>query len=200
MTIMKLRWTRLFLNKVLLLIIGLQVATAFANNQSVANGAMAQVGKTLFYDPAYVVLSYPNGDVPLNRGVCSDVVIRAFRHAGIDLQKQVHVDMQANFNQYPKLWGLKRTDKNIDHRRVPNLEVWFKRQGKSLPITRDGKDYQAGDVVSWRLDNGLAHIGIVSNKLINGRRWVVHNIGEGARLEDVLFRWRIVGHYRYYNR
>lgn len=200
MTVMLLRWTRLFLNKVLLLIIGLQVATAFANNQSVANGAMAQIGKTLFYDPAYVVLSYPNGDVPLNRGVCSDVVIRAFRHAGIDLQKQVHVDMQVNFNQYPKLWGLKRTDKNIDHRRVPNLEVWFKRQGKSLPITRDGKDYQAGDVVSWRLDNGLAHIGIVSNKIINGRRWVIHNIGEGARLEDVLFRWRIVGHYRYYNR
>ena len=178
----------------------MQIDAVFANNLSVANGAMAQIGKTLFYDPAYVILCYPNGDVPINRGVCSDVVIRAFRHAGIDLQKLVHVDMQTNFNQYPKLWGLKGTDKNIDHRRVPNLEVWFKRKGKSLSITHDGRDYQAGDVVSWRLDNGLAHIGVVGNKIKNGRRWVIHNIGEGARLEDVLFKWRIVGHYRYFNR
>ncbi|MFU0446458.1 DUF1287 domain-containing protein [Pseudocitrobacter faecalis] len=170
-------------------------------NAAIAQGAAQQIGKTLYYDAAYVRLAYPNGDIPLERGVCADVVIRALRTQQIDLQKLLHEDMQANFAAYPQKWKLKRPDSNIDHRRVPNLETWFERHDKALPITDKYSDYQPGDIVSWRLSNGLAHIGVVSlNHAYDGTPLVVHNIGAGAQEEDVLFSWRIVGHYRYYMR
>lgn len=184
--------------KGLLLFFSMYGSIALADRQSIVNGAMQQLGKTIYYDPSYVAMDYPDGDVPLDRGVCSDVIVRAFRHDHIDLQKLIHRDMKANFNHYPNYWGLKKTDTNIDHRRVPNLEIWFQRHGKSIPITNNVKDYLPGDVVSWRLDNGLPHIGIVGSKITNGHPLIIHNIGQGARLEDVLFNWRIVGHYRYY--
>jgi len=161
-------------------------------------GALQQIGKTLIYDPAYVRLDYPGGDIPLVRGVCTDVVVRAFRHTGIDLQVKVHEDMRKAFKRYPQNWGLKRPDKNIDHRRVPNLRTYFKRQGKSLPVTQNASHYQPGDVVTWRLDNNLVHIGIVSNQKRNGRFLIIHNIGAGTVLEDVLFEFDITGHYRFF--
>jgi hypothetical protein len=159
-----------------------------------------QTTQTTSYDASYVKLDYPNGDVPINTGVCADVVVRAFRKAGIDLQKELHEDMKKNFSKYPKKWGARRPDTNIDHRRVPNLMTWFDRRGKSLLITKDAKDYLPGDVVAWELDNGLPHIGMVSKiKVENSDRYaIVHNIGLGARLEDVLFAWKITGHYRYF--
>lgn len=163
--------------------------------------ARAQIGVTTTYDPAYSRIAYPMGDVVQSKGVCTDVVIRAYRKLNIDFQMLVHQDMQANFSRYPKIWGLKKTDSNIDHRRVPNLEVFFKRQGKSLAVTQISENFKPGDIVSWRLDNGLAHIGIVSNKktLMAGRPMIIHNIGQGTQEEDVLFTWRIVGHYRWFN-
>lgn len=153
------------------------------------------------YDPTYFSIPYPNGDVPANKGVCTDVVIRAYRKMNIDLQKKVHEDMKANFSKYASLkkWGLKKTDTNIDHRRVYNLETFFTRNGTTRPITSNPNDYQPGDIVSWTLDNGLAHIGIVVNrKSKDGKRnLIVHNIGGGQVMEDRLFAWKIVGHYRY---
>jgi uncharacterized protein len=163
--------------------------------------ARAQIGVTTTYDSAYSRMAYPMGDVVQSKGVCTDVVIRAYRKLNIDFQMLVHKDMQANFSLYPKIWGLKKTDSNIDHRRVPNLEVFFKRQGKALADLQTTDSFKPGDIVSWRLDNGLAHIGIVSNKktLMAGRPLVIHNIGQGTQEEDVLFSWRIVGHYRWFN-
>jgi len=151
------------------------------------------------YDPSYFSISYPNGDVPSNKGVCTDVVIRAYRKMDVDLQKEVHEDMVKHFNLYPNIWGLKRTDTNIDHRRVPNLMVFFKRFGKELPITKDAKDYKPGDIVCWNLGGAITHIGIVSNKKSwNGVRYqIVHNIGSGQVLQDCLFDYEIIGHYRY---
>jgi uncharacterized protein len=168
--------------------------------KKVIEAAIEQTNQTVGYDPAYVRLDYPGGDVPIRTGVCSDVVVRSMRKAGVDLQKEVHEDMKRNFAAYPKLWGLARPDPNIDHRRVPNLMTYFKRAGKTRDITADSKDYLPGDVVAWELDNGLLHIGIVSNvKSGSGERHaVVHNIGAGTKLEDVLFSWRIIGHYRYF--
>jgi len=162
--------------------------------------AIEQTTQTKSYDPSYVKLDYPNGDVPINTGVCADVVVRAFRKAGIDLQKELHEDMKGNFAKYPQKWGARKPDANIDHRRVPNLMTWFDRQGKARPITKDAKDYLPGDVVSWELDNGLAHVGMVSKIKVEGtdRHAVAHNIGLGARIEDVLFAWKITGHYRYF--
>jgi uncharacterized protein len=167
----------------------------------VAVAARSQIGITTAYDPAYSRIAYPMGDVPQTRGVCSDVVIRAYRKAGIDLQQLVHEDMQKHFSAYPKIWGLKKADPNIDHRRVPNLEVFFKRQGKSLTDLQTADSFRSGDIVSWRLNNGLAHVGIVSDKtsLFGSRPLVIHNIGQGTQEEDVLFSWRIVGHYRWFN-
>ena len=160
--------------------------------------ARAQVGTTLLYDPSYQSIAYPMGDVPIERGVCSDVVIRAFRALGIDLQRELHRDMARHFAAYPQAWGLTHPDANIDHRRVPNLATWFTRQGKSLAITGDPADYQAGDVVAWVLDSGQAHIGIVSDRRSGDgmRPLVIHNIGRGAQEEDVLLDWRITGHFR----
>lgn len=162
--------------------------------------AIEQTTYTTGYDPAYVKLDYPNGDVPKETGVCADVVVRAFRAAGIDLQKELHEDMTRSFAKYPKKWNAKRPDKNIDHRRVPNLMTWFNRKGKELPITKTEQDYQPGDVVAWQLDSGLVHIGLVSKIKVEGsdRYAIAHNIGAGARLEDVLFQWKIIGHYRYF--
>jgi uncharacterized protein YijF (DUF1287 family) len=167
--------------------------------QTMIAGAKKQVGVTRSYDPTYRRIGYPNGDVPRETGVCTDVVIRAYRHAGVDLQVLVHEDMQAAFASYPKTWGLRRTDTNIDHRRVPNLATFFTRRGKSLPVTRRGADYRPGDIITWRLSSGVPHIGVVSDVPVRGsdRFLVVHNIGSGAQIEDVLFAYALSGHYRY---
>lgn len=158
--------------------------------------ARSQVGKTLHYDPAYTTLAYPGGDVPIERGVCTDVVIRALRPLGLDLQKAVHEDMRAHFAAYPKHWGLKRPDRNIDHRRVPNLQRWFERHRWSQPVTQTASDYRAGDLVTWMLPGNLPHIGIVSDRRTGTRPLIIHNIGRGAKEEDVLFAWPVTGHYR----
>ena len=168
--------------------------------KKVIEAAVEQTNYTRGYDPAYVKIGYPMGDVPLETGVCSDVVIRAFRKVGIDLQKEVHEDMAKNFAEYPNRWGLKRPDSNIDHRRVPNLMTYFKRRGKAVAITPEAKDYLPGDIVAWDLGGGVTHIGMMTNLLSGDGRtfFVVHNIGAGARLETILFSYRIIGHYRYF--
>lgn len=162
------------------------------------HAARAQVGVTLAYDPSYQRIAFPMGDVPPERGVCSDVVVRAFRGVGIDLQAELHGDMKRHFAAYPRIWGLRKTDANIDHRRVPNLATWFTRQGYDLRVTDAPADYQPGDVVAWVLDNGRPHIGIVSDRRSadGARPLMIHNIGGGAREEDVLFEYRITGHFR----
>lgn len=161
--------------------------------------ATAQVGVTTSYDGRYRTLSYPGGDVPMDRGVCTDVLIRAYRHLGIDLQQRVHQDMSVAWNAYPKLWRLKAPDRNIDHRRVPNLQTFFTRQGASLPPSREPSAYRPGDIVTWHLPQGLPHIGIISRtRTPNGTPLVIHNIGQGTQVEDILFRYRITGHYRYF--
>ncbi len=163
------------------------------------DSATAQVGVTTSYDGRYRALSYPGGDVPMDRGVCTDVLIRAYRHLGIDLQQRVHQDMSAAWEAYPKLWRLKAPDRNIDHRRVPNLQTFFARQGASLPPSREPSAYRPGDMVTWQLPQGLPHIGIIARtRTPNGTPLVIHNIGQGAQVEDILFRYRITGHYRYF--
>ena len=180
-------------------------ARPFADNVSpvvreMVEAAVGQTAYTVSYDPSYVRLDYPGGDVPAERGVCSDVIVRAFRKVGVDLQREVHEDMRANFAAYPKKWGLARPDPNIDHRRVPNLMTFFEREGKAQAVTSRAEDYLPGDVVAWDLGGGIMHIGIVTNKWSDETRsyLIVHNIGSGARLENVLFSWRIIGHYRYF--
>jgi len=167
--------------------------------QKLAGSAYSLTKQWVIYDPAYYRIDYPNGDIPANKGVCTDVVIRAYRKVGIDLQKAVHEDMKQHFALYPKLWGLKTTDRNIDHRRVPNLRVFFTRHGKSLKPSADAKDYRPGDIVTWDLGKGVAHIGMVSDKKsLDAKRYkIVHNIGLGQVLEDMLFDFKITGHYRY---
>ena len=164
-----------------------------------ADSTLTLTKQNVRYDPAYVQLSYPNGDVPVDRGVCTDVIIRAYRKLGIDLQKEVHEDMKVNFGLYPKMWGLSRPDRNIDHRRVPNLMTFFSRHGVVKPISTRAKDYEPGAIVCWNLGGGLTHIGIVSNKKsADGQRYlIVHNIGAGQVLEDRLFSYTIIGHYQY---
>ena len=168
-----------------------------ARARQVALAAMGQVGKTVSYDPSYVPLSYPGGDVPLATGVCSDVVIRAYRAVGVDLQVEVHKDMLANFSAYPQKWGLSRPDPSIDQRRVPNLQTYFKRHGASRAVTKSGADYWPGDVVVWSV-NGLPHSGVVSDQVSpDGTHFMIaHNIGAGAQIEDLLFAYPIAGHYR----
>lgn len=164
-----------------------------------AKAALERTKSFVRYDPAYVVLKYPGGDVPPETGVCTDVVIRSYRALGIDLQALVHEDMRRNFSRYPKNWGLSRPDKNIDHRRVPNLQRYFKRQGAALPVSDDEADYKAGDLVAWDLNGrGLTHIGIVV-PAPEGESgvWIVHNIGAGPKLEQRLFDWKVLGHYRF---
>jgi hypothetical protein len=168
--------------------------------QAIIDGAVDQVGKTTSYDPSYQKISYPDGDVPFETGVCSDVIVRAFRKGGIDLQKEVHEDMQSNFSAYPTRWGLKSPDANIDHRRVPNLQTFFTRKGKSVSTNSDSENFLPGDVVTWDLGFGTEHVGMVTNVWYkpSQRYLIVHNIGAGTRLEDVLFAWKITGHYRYF--
>jgi uncharacterized protein len=162
--------------------------------------ARAQVGVTLRYDPSYTRLTFPNGDVPREIGVCTDVVIRAYRDAfGFDLQSAVNADMKRNFSAYPKIWGLKGADSNIDHRRVPNLRVFLKRKGAELEVSSDGAAYRPGDLVTQNLPGNLPHIGIVSDTMNTAETapLVIHNIGGGAQIEDTLFAFDITGHYRF---
>lgn len=159
--------------------------------------ARQQIGVTVTYDPSYVSLSYPGGDVPPDRGVCTDVVIRALRLKGLDLQQAVHEDMKAHFSAYPKLWGLKRPDKNIDHRRVPNLQTYFARRGWALPLSTDAADYRAGDLVTCLVGGTLPHIMVVSDRrAADGTPLIIHNIGSGTQEEDALFTFSLTGHYR----
>ncbi len=177
----------------------LAAGSAWASSPDIAAAARAQVGLTVHYDPAYRKLAYPGGDVPPERGVCTDVVVRALRSArSIDLQRRVHDDLAANWDAYPhpSSWRLSKPDPNIDHRRVPNLMTWFERGGYSRPITRMAADYLPGDVVAWDLGRGIQHIGIVSDLKSDGVPLVIHNIGAGTREEDILFRYTIIGHYR----
>lgn len=170
-----------------------ETGAAFSPGRLVAD-ARAQIGVTLHYDGRYVRLTYPGGDVAADRGVCTDVVIRALRRQGIDLQQRVHEDMRRAFAAYPALWGLSAPDRNIDHRRVPNLETWFRRQGW-LPVSTN--DVRSGDIISWRLDNGLPHICIASDRRnARGQPLVIHNIGAGVQEEDVLHAWPVTGHFR----
>ncbi len=170
-------------------------------SQQLSNAALELTKDKVTYDPSYVSIKYPNGDVPKDRGVCTDVIIRAYRKLGIDLQQEVHEDLKANFSKYPNLkkWGLKKPDTNIDHRRVPNLEVFFERKGQKLAVTQNPSDYKTGDIVTWMIGNKLPHIGIVTHKKsTDGKRnLIVHNVGGGQVLEDCLFSWKIVGHFRY---
>jgi len=160
--------------------------------------AQSQIGKTIKYDPAYVGLKYPEGDVPIEKGVCTDVVIRALRDAfNMDLQKLVHEDMRKAFSQYPNIWGLKKTDRNIDHRRVPNLKKYFERHGYSVAITQNADEYLPGDLITCTVGRNLAHIMIVSNKKTQkGVPFVIHNIGGGTKEENRLFDFPMTGHYR----
>ena len=162
------------------------------------DSAIDQTQYTTEYDPAYTRLEYPGGDVPRERGVCADVVVRAFRSAGVDLQKEIHEDMAQHFAAYPNKWGARKPDSNIDHRRVPNLMTFFERTGKSVPITKKPADYLPGDIVAWELDSRLLHIGLVTDVVADGtpNYLAVHNIGAGAKIEDVLMAWKIIGHYR----
>jgi uncharacterized protein len=163
--------------------------------------AIERTHHTVRYDPAYVRIPYPNGDVSGDTGVCTDEVIRAYRAVGVDLQKEVHEDLVANFSAYPnqRRWQLAHPDTNIDHRRVPNLMVFFSRKGESLPITARAADFSPGDLVTWDLGGNVPHIGIVvDQRAASGQYMLVHNIGQGPKMEDVLFNWRITGHYRYF--
>jgi uncharacterized protein YijF (DUF1287 family) len=175
-------------------------ANSSPNIKLIIDGATDQVGKTTSYDPSYQKIEYPNGDVPIETGVCSDVIIRAFRTANIDLQKEVHEDMKSNFSAYPTKWGLRGTDRNIDHRRVPNLQTYFARKGKEVVTTGSADTFLPGDIVTWDLGGGVDHVGIVTNVWYkpSQRYLIVHNIGSGTRMEDVLFAWKITGHYRYF--
>ena len=163
--------------------------------------AIERTHHSVRYDPAYVRIPYPNGDVPADTGVCTDEIIRAYRAVGVDLQKEVHEDMLHNFSAYPnqRRWLLGHTDTNIDHRRVPNLMTFFSRKGERLSLSTKAKDYSPGDLVTWDLGGNVPHIGIVVNRRSpqSGRYMIVHNIGRGPQMEDVLFSWRITGHYRY---
>ncbi len=174
---------------------------SFTQEDKLSLASLELIHQKVTYDPSYFSIPYPNGDVPKNKGVCTDVVIRAYRKLGIDLQKEVHEDMKKNFSLYPKIWGLKRTDKNIDHRRVPNLMTFFSRKGIVKSKTKNAKDYIPGDIVCWNLHGGITHIGIVINKKSkDGLRYmIVHNIGAGQVIEDCLFDFKIIGHYRYKN-
>ena len=186
----------------LVLCFGLNQITAAAQSNKgmlLAQAALSLTQQKVSYDPSYFVIPYPNGDVPANKGVCTDVVIRAYRILKIDLQQLVHEDMKAHFKLYPKHWGLGQPDKNIDHRRVPNLMVFFKRQGKVKSISQKAEDYAPGDIVCWNLGGGITHIGIVSAiKSSDEKRYqIVHNIGAGQVLEDCLFLYKMIGHFSY---
>lgn len=186
--------------QIVVILLSINCAVGQANfYDQLADSSLILTRQKVQYDSRYFQIDYPNGDIPSGKGVCTDVVIRAYRKFGIDLQKEVHEDMASNFDDYPKIWGLKRPDKNIDHRRIPNLMTFFSRHGIEKTITNKAKDYQPGDIVCWNLGGGTTHIGIVSRKrsMDKKRNLIVHNIGAGQVIEDCLFSFKIIGHYRY---
>lgn len=188
----------------LILLLLIKVNILFAQNisaEQISNAALELTQQKVEYYPGYIRIGYPNGDIPANKGVCTDVIIRAYRKLGIDLQKEVHEDMVKNFHLYPKIWGLNKPDSNIDHRRVPNLMVFFRRFGTNKPTSQNPSDYKPGDIVCWNLGGSITHIGLVVNKKsADGIRYlIVHNIGSGQVLEDCLFSFKIIGHYTYPN-
>ncbi|OMH38396.1 DUF1287 domain-containing protein [Motiliproteus sp. MSK22-1] len=187
----------------ILMLIVWSTQSAFGQSfqEDLVTAAIERTNHQVRYDGAYVSIKYPGGDVPENTGVCTDVVIRSYRAIGTDLQKLVHEDMSSNFAAYPskRIWGLSSTDRNIDHRRVPNLQTFFTRQGQKLPVTSNNSDYAAGDLVTWMLPGNLPHIGIVTDRInsVTGNPLISHNIGRGPELSDMLFDYQITGHYRY---
>jgi uncharacterized protein YijF (DUF1287 family) len=188
-----------------LLLIGLILSSQYSFSQGfeldIVQAALERTIHNVRYDGRYLSIPYPNGDVPANIGVCTDVIVRTYRAIGTDFQQLVHEDMVANFEAYPskRIWGLSRTDKNIDHRRVPNLQAFLSRHGEVLAVSNDASDYKAGNIVTWMLPGNLLHIGLITNKIsaLTGNPMVVHNIGAGPKLDDVLFSYSITGHYRY---
>jgi len=185
-----------------LLALGISVpVVADGGLEGLVAAAVARTEVAVRYDGSYVAIPYPGGDVPDDTGVCTDVVIRAYRAVGVDLQQAVHEDMRDAFEAYPsrEIWGLERPDPNIDHRRVPNLQTFFRRAGAELPITRDASDYRPGDLVTWMLPGNQPHIGVVTDRRhpVSGEPLIAHNAGAGTRLDDMLFSYPITGHYRY---
>lgn len=180
-------------------IINITSAQEVFNPKKISEAALELTKQTVIYDASYYSIPYPNGDVAQGLGVCTDVIIRTYRANGLDLQKEVHEDMSDNFDEYPKFWGLSKPDPNIDHRRVPNLMTYFERQGSKLPISNKGLDYLPGDLVAWDLGGGVTHIGVVVNIVSRDKKryQIVHNIGSGQNLEDCLFDFDIIGHYRF---
>jgi len=173
------------------------LAGAGLDANKLATAARSQIGVTTNYDAAYRKLSYPNGDVPKETGVCADVIVRAFRAQNVDLQKEVHEDMKRDFGAYPRKWGLDKPDVNIDHRRVPNLMTYFRRKGYAQPAGEKPDQFAPGDIVAWDLGRGVTHIGFVSDRKDGrGTPLVIHNIGQGTKEENVLLQYRIIGHYR----
>ncbi|HBH23239.1 MAG TPA: DUF1287 domain-containing protein [Cytophagales bacterium] len=190
--------------RILFFVISIGLLATFSHAQAqflqqLVDSTKTIIDNNIVYDPSYFSIDYPNGDIPGGKGVCTDVIIRAYRKVGIDLQKEVHEDMSENFDLYPNNWGLNRPDKNIDHRRVPNLMAFFERYGKSLPITDKPDDYLPGDIICWDLGGGITHIGLmIDRKSRDGKRYlIVHNIGQGQVAEDILFDFKIIGHYSY---
>ncbi len=181
----------------------LQVGNVHAESFSIhlVKAAQERTKHSVSYDGSYVSISYPMGDVPQDQGVCTDLIIRAYRALGIDLQQQVHEDMHAHFSKYPDIWGLQSTDTNIDHRRVPNLQTFFTRNGTELLISNSATDYKPGELVTWMLPGNLPHIGIVSDQFAfnTNRPKIIHNIGSGPVEDDILFKYKITGHYSYKN-
>jgi len=167
--------------------------------ENLVTAARARTLVHVTYNGSYMTIPYPGGDVPDNIGVCTDLVIRTYRKLGFDFQRAVHDDMMQHFDKYPQLWNLQRPDSNIDHRRVPNLQTWLTRHGCSLPFSESPDDFLPGDLVTWMLPGHLPHIGIVSDSLSpdNKRLLVIHNIGDGPAIEDVLFAYPLTGHYRF---
>lgn len=191
------RCLRALIRVALLFFLAGGAAQAAVDPLQLVHAARGQVGVTVGYDGSYRRLAYPGGDVPQQTGVCTDVLVRAFRLQGVDLQQAVHEDMRRHFNRYPRHWGLQRPDPNIDHRRVPNLMTYFTRQGYRQPISARAADYRPGDIVAWDLGGGVTHIGIVSDRHASGGTpLILHNIGRGTQEEDILFGHRIIGHYR----
>ncbi|HEY8936568.1 MAG TPA: DUF1287 domain-containing protein [Cyclobacteriaceae bacterium] len=194
--------TNLYLRFIVTTVICITALTAFCQSNfsnQLSTAALELTKQEVSYDPSYFSIPYPNGDVPPHKGVCTDVVIRAYRKLNIDLQKLVHEDMKAHFDLYPHKWGLTKTDKNIDHRRVPNLMKFFSRFGKTLKNSTLAADYSPGDIIAWDLGGGLLHIGIVVSKKSddNERYLIVHNIGNGQQVSDCLLQYTVIGHYQY---
>lgn len=174
-------------------------STSISFPEALVNAALERTNHAITYNGSYRSIGYPGGDVPDHIGVCTDVIIRSYRQLGIDLQELVHLDMKGSFREYPDSWGMSRPDPNIDHRRVPNLQTFFSRHGEVLPVTDQARDYKPGDIVTWMLPGNLPHIGIVVDRTTTdgSRHLIVHNVGQGPKLEDVLFAYEITGHYRY---